>query len=769
MRKIKELFDAQASSPSELNSGDVGFRIPEYQREYDWSEKNIERLFCDCLIGFYRLCTSSDTANAFTFLGTLILVQEKTKEEDFFGTSYAIVDGQQRLTTLALLACALYEKLLSQSRTLKTSQLGEDVKKWIHAEIEDRFSDLSDCVAGTQKIRGTRTYPYPRIIRTKDERGRSRQTSEYLSPLGKFLDKFSEYANDPDRFDPPSFGSDGAAKKLGTNYGHIGEELVGNLNNAEWYEDRECDQVSIGLLDRSGCRYLLDRLPVIKGRDHQSRAIAALKKCEEVHDLLRTLLFASYFCRCIVLTRVTTDDESAAFDIFDALNTTGEPLTALETLKPRVIQYEDSIGKFAGSLSDTALSDLQKTLDKQCKDTADKQKETKKLIVSFALYMEGTKLSEHLAAQRSFLRTQYERVAKKSKSPQKARRFVTLLAGMAQFRRYYWTSTGIEELGQFHANDNVGQVQLLMSFILDMRTNLALPVIARYWHTDLKSQGDGEFLEALKATTAFLILRRAASGGTAGIDSDFRAIMAPKNGSTKRFGLYAGIDSENERLSITELKKAMRKLLAASKFKISHKDKWVDQVIGNPLYDRARVIARFMILTAAHQAMPSPENPGCWKKKGVKASPHTNNFLTYDTWKNELYETVEHIAPDSEPADGWDLDIYKDTILRDSLGNLILLPKKVNSAIGNGSWKRKKVFYLALTEKEADQQQERIDDAADLGMKFSDYTTKLLQEGKRLDLLDPLRDVENWDRNLIETRSRNIAELTWDHLWPWLN
>lgn len=381
--------------------------------------------------------------------------------------------------------------------------------------------------------------------------------------------------------------------------------------------------------------------------------------------------------------------------------------------------------------------------------------------------MEGTKLPEHLAAQRNFLRTRYDKSAAISR--QNAQRFVSLLADIAEFRRYYWTTKGIEELGLIHHNQDVGQVQLLVSFIKDMQTKLALPILARYWNADLKSQGGGEFLDALKAVTAFLILRRAASGGTAGIDSDFRAIMAPKNGSSKKFGLCSGIDSENQRLGIGELKGAFRKLLTGSKFKIGQKDKWVDQVIDNPLYQKSKTIVRFMLLAAAHQSMPSAKAPGCWEKERVKSSFHENNFLTYETWNSEVYETVEHVAPETEPKIGWDSDIYKNMTLRNSLGNLILLPKKENGAIGNDSWKRKKVFYLALTEQTADQQQKRIDEAAALGMRFSNYTTELLRKGERLSLLAPLRDVENWNRETIEARARNTAALTWDYLWPWLN
>lgn len=770
IKKIKELFDAEASSPSEaalLHNGSVGFRVPEYQRQYDWSSDNIHRLFCDCLGGFHRLSTSPN-ADAFTFLGTLILVEEKKREADFGGTSVAIVDGQQRLTTLTLLACALYENLNIDAGKLAALKLKASTENWIRVELDDRMAELLECAVGTQKIKGNKTYPFPRIIRTEDHRGRSSHTSEYRSPLGKLLKAFAEYAaNDEDEFLIPSIGNGTDSIKLAENYKLIRDLLIG-LNDTEWYEDKECDQVTIDHLNHAGYRSLLDRLAdMISSQDDQDIAIAELRKCIPAHDLVRTLLFAAYFCRCVVLTRVMTDDENAAFDIFDALNTTGEPLTAIETLKPRVIQFESSNGTFGGSPSDCAFQRIRQCLDEQYKDTSRKQKETKELIVTFALFVEGRKLPEHLAAQRNFLRTRFDKSS--NSSHQHGQRFVSLLADVAEFRRFYWTQSGIEELGLFHDAYTVGQVQLLMTFIRDMQTKLALPIINRYWAPDLKKRGDTEFVEVLKAVTAFLVIRRAASGGTAGIDSDLRAVMATKNGSSKKFGLCAGVDGENQKLSASELKAALRKLLAESKFKISKKDKWVDQVVDNPLYQQAKVLVRFMLLTAAHHSLPSTKSPGCWEKAGVKSSSHINNFLTYDTWISETYETVEHIAPESEPKLGWDTDIYKNMILRHSIGNLVLLPRKENGAIGNDSWKKKKIFYLALTEETADKQQERIDQATAQGIKFSNFTTDLLQSGENLSLLAPLRNVEDWNRKLIEARARNTAGLTWDVLWPWLN
>ncbi len=772
MKKIENLFEAKAASPSEtamLYNGGIGFRVPEYQRQYDWSQDNINRLLYDCLSGFFRLGTSPN-ADAFTFLGTLILVEEDTKEPDFAGTSVAIVDGQQRLTTLTLLACALTESIRHHAEKLHTLPLDPQVKSWLEAEVDARLEELFVSAIGLQNIRGRKTFPFPRIIRAEDSRGRSKTTSEFRSPLAKFLDAFSDYVDRDDvEFVPPALGSGVDAKKLALNYQHI-KGLVADLNDAEWYEDTECEQVSIADVAREGYKGLFQRLDdLIADMSTRDKALAHVGKTEDCHPLVRTLLFGSYFSNCIVLTRVKTADESAAFDIFDALNTTGEPLTALETLKPRVIAYEKARSGFSGSASEAAIERITAAIDDKYVETSRKQSETKDLVVSFALLLDGTKLPENLAAQRNFLRTRYDKAT--AISGQRAESFVASLADMAEFRSYYWTHEGIEELARFHSPSTVDQAQLLMSVIRDMKTKLTLPILARYWRADLKTNGEADFVSVLRALTAFLVIRRAASGGTSGIDSDFRAIMAPAvgPGSSKKFGLCAGVDHANKLLTIDELKTAFRTLLSSGKYKIIGKDGWVGQIVDNPLYQQSRELVRFMMLVAAHQAAPSTVESGCWDKASIKISSHTNDFLNFKTWRSELYETVEHVAPDSDRKSGWDSDIYKNNILRHSIGNLCLLPKKENSAVGNDSWSKKRAFYLALTETTPSDQQKRIDEATALGISFSKKTAELLKSGERLSLLDPLRDVDKWTKDVIETRGKNIGNLTWDYLWPWLN
>ncbi|KEO54659.1 GmrSD restriction endonuclease domain-containing protein [Thioclava pacifica] len=772
MKKVEDLFKARASSPLEtamLYDGRVGFSIPEYQRQYDWSEDNITRLYFDTLNGFQRLSESAD-ANAFTFLGTLILVEEETKEEEFSGVSVAVVDGQQRLTTLTLFACALCEDLRRQlSELTSLSSIENSVKTWLEEEVETRLYALYECAIGSQRVSPKVTFPFPRIVRRGDARGRSKSSSDYQSPIGRFLEGFADYFDsDTIEYVPPALGAGTDAERLAKNFQLI-RRLIGNLNDTGWYEDTECEQFDISWTRRTQCRNLFERLPdYLKDEGERNRAIESIIKTPELHALVRTLLFASYFSSCIVLTRVTTDDESAAFDIFDALNTTGEPLTALETLKPRVINFENKASGYGGSPSELAFEAIAENLDQRFSDTTKKQAETKDLIVTFALYLEGKKLSKDLAAQRNFLRQSYDGASKSGKDP--ARRFVQALADSAEFRRFYWERDGIEELGRFHKGETVDEVQLLTSLISDMKTSLAFPILSRYWNRGLKHGGEANFLEALRAIVAFLVLRRAATGGTAGIDSDFRDVMAPSlgRGASRKFGLCAGVGHDNPVLSPAELKEALKTLLNY-KLKTLTKESWVGQAAANPLYQQSRELVRFMILVAANQGAPSTENAGTWIKQGVKASAHSNNFLDYKTWKSSDYATVEHVAPETVPKHGWDAGLYRDNILRHTLGNLVLLPAKENSAIGSDSWEKKKKFYLALTERSAPEQTKRIEEAKAAGISFSKTTEKLLQEGRRLDLLDPLRDVEKWNADVVSTRGKNIAELCWDHVWPWLN
>lgn len=96
------------------------YQIPIYQRPYQWTEENCEKLLDDLFFNY------EDDREGDYFCGSLVLI---TISKDSKATTYDIVDGQQRLSTFILLAkvlATLYDKDLNPtSRELLEKSLGD--------------------------------------------------------------------------------------------------------------------------------------------------------------------------------------------------------------------------------------------------------------------------------------------------------------------------------------------------------------------------------------------------------------------------------------------------------------------------------------------------------------------------------------------------------------------------------------------------------------------------------------------------------------------
>ena len=169
----------------------------------------------------------------------MILVRETSREPEFSGESLAVVDGQQRITTLALFACALTEVLRRQQRSADLSHLHQHLVDWVSAEIDYRLDALCACVVGKQTVSFSETHPFPRIVRSIDTRGKSAQKAKYVSPIGVLLDRFAKaYALGGDSFGiEVDSQSDATESRLNRNYKTV-KELVGNLNEGVMVQKR---------------------------------------------------------------------------------------------------------------------------------------------------------------------------------------------------------------------------------------------------------------------------------------------------------------------------------------------------------------------------------------------------------------------------------------------------------------------------------------------------------------------------------------------------
>lgn len=84
-----------------IRENKVLFKIPVYQRNYDWAESNCIRLLDD----IKHILDSGPKAKH--FLGAIVFMASKDNGFSLFEN--IIIDGQQRLTTMMLFLKALYD------------------------------------------------------------------------------------------------------------------------------------------------------------------------------------------------------------------------------------------------------------------------------------------------------------------------------------------------------------------------------------------------------------------------------------------------------------------------------------------------------------------------------------------------------------------------------------------------------------------------------------------------------------------------------------
>jgi len=369
------------------------------------------------------------------------------------------------------------------------------------------------------------------------------------------------------------------------------------------------------------------------------------------------------------------------------------------------------------------------------------------------LYLDGEKLSRHLKAQRSYLRSRFEKIDGEQKEQKLA--IVESIAKMAEFRQYYWHWKGSKPRDSRHET-TPKEEKFCLKFIRDMKTSLAIPILSRYYWEDINS-----FADVVKAVTAFLVLRRSMTGKTANIDSDFRSLM---KGEKNYEGLCVGIDHSNSLMNVDALKKILVDKIKRKLEEISPSDK--DKISNNKDFKKiwckvasqatlgadSPTLCRFLLFAAAHYSLPDENNLGCFKKM----KPDEGRFfLHYERWEDEKYQTIEHVAPE-EPSSGWLTDTYKSIYnepnTKETIGNIILLPKAANSSVGNDSWDNKKQDYSTFTESETALAQK------------SGYNSK-----ERLPILDSIVNVEEWTSEIIHKRTKNILELAGEEIFPWLS
>ncbi|WP_187928271.1 DUF262 domain-containing protein [Helicobacter pylori] len=117
-------IDSEDSYLQDILKDKLYYQIPIYQRPYQWTEENCEKLLDDLFFNY------EDDREGDYFCGSLVLVKSDPNSKTEI---YDIVDGQQRLSTFILLA-----KVLA---TLYSERLDPEYLEYLQASWKDRYTE----------------------------------------------------------------------------------------------------------------------------------------------------------------------------------------------------------------------------------------------------------------------------------------------------------------------------------------------------------------------------------------------------------------------------------------------------------------------------------------------------------------------------------------------------------------------------------------------------------------------------------------------------
>ena len=758
MKQISDIFKAHPTSAADfMRERGQGFYVPAYQRQFSWGKMNIERLFDDVSHGIHQLIQRED---ATTFIGTLITIHDTDYATvdpivrgQVPGRVMTVIDGQQRLTTLLLINVALHNELHMRHMRFRDKRTNDpalcppsDVNTWIHDHSVETLSELIETIEENMSHGDGDYQYYPRMIRAYEDRW-SRRASEarYASEIASLLHHYGAHvrATPTKPFRPPD-------TSISASYTLIRTTLRRAIALGTHTEIEFPPTSDLGRSDYLGQTLFNDRFP-----DDMLQVLID-PEGSGFQELFRLLIFARFVLHRVAITVVIARSEDYAFDMFESLNTTGEPLTAFETFKPRVIR-EEGYGDYQSSESERYMRHVETYLG-NFTTAHSRQRPTNDLLIPFALAESGSRLSKRLSDQRRYLKDSYESLEQERKLG-----FLRQMAHTALLLQDTWDTSTRPPAGPALSGtpELSGQEKLCLDVLQSAKHSIAIAPLSRFYSAKLEGH-DVSIGCAAQATTAFFGLWRGAMGSTAGIEDKYRTLMArgSEDHSIPPLARQNSARSGHPVPSIESLRAYFR-LQLEEKGLGTRKD-WVQAAMKIPVYSVSKPLTRLLLLAAIHDTIEDPESPGLVKKaRGGRLS-----LLNYDSWADDANITVEHIAPQN-PAEStdWRDSLYAQPETVDQIGNLLLLPRARNTSLSNRSWTDKRAIYRILSAQSFDEADAAFENAKRLGV---NVTRDILDE-TYLPLTAGVAVFDGfWDVDIVEQRSERLLSLAWDRLAPWL-
>jgi|GEM_PF-541076 len=775
-----------------FNQPSLGYYIPLYQRKYSWDSENIDQLMEDICSGVSELLEDEKSIH---FMGTIILIS--IDENDKINTIKPkepralpsridnVIDGQQRISTIALLGCCLYENIYKLKNKLK---LNKDYNPELMEELEEAvnyfLNNLIELFSFKMQL-GKPKYK-PIIIRgSLDNWTREGEESEhYKSEISSYLAAFIQALDEIEesKYKNKSF------PKVPIYRNSL---IYKNIQQIEYWLEKVIKSVEDPDINYPFAWEIVEKLNPSELSELWGYSYPYL--CEEVKQyknisnsdldrnqaiicsLVQLFTFTGYLLKRCCFTLIKPVSEVRAFDMFQSLNATGTPLTAIETFKPLVVNIADSEGKgFKDSNFDKyfqEIEDLMKSL--RSASSSNKNQRTNEYLNLFSLVYEGKSLQKQFSTQRNWLINKFSKKEDQESSLIDKETFIQRMSYMAEYCQTILYS-------QDNINNCLPELTLvdeskrkLASFCLlylkKANHQMAHTILSRFYILAIHHQNDSEydqkqaqenFIIACQVVTAFFTLWRSALPN-AGLDNVYKNL------------LYNDISWEkgDSQLTIENLQNKFKNAL--KKNEIGMKETWLNKAINYLRYKNVQKVCRFVLFLISNDTIPDPYEPGLIIRGKSNSS---KSYLEPSQWSSEDFKRIEHIAPQQEQSN-LEIDNDGDENLSESdyyekIGNLTLLPIKINSSAGDKQWIEKWIYYRHLAEKDPEKLNQLKQKAESNDISLDRNDIQQLQKASYAHHLESIISIGaegKWDKELIERRTKRICEILWERMNEWLS
>lgn len=770
---VSDLFASETKTVNKIfNTGERhSFIVPLYQRPYSWDVENVRQLLDDITTGLtYYL---EDPESQVHFLGTLITIENSNYKQHqtdlevrkaLSKTIEDIIDGQQRISTIAVLATELHNRLnsylnkLDADKNIPKSSLLDVIKD----PANEYLHRLSGLFSYTVR-QGARDLKKPILIRDSNDKWLIEEPEDlcnYSSSISHFIASYIKNSK----------------TETSLYEGNLKENL--KLINEFFYTVINEDSLSVENLDEfPSCYSICKNIQheEIWGFDRSSDLLALIEsECSEIiKPLIKIIAFSFFLLEKCCFTHIQPKTESSAFDLFQSLNATGTPLTALETFKPDVVRSVEANGEnYNSSLSHFYFTEVEDQFS-QLSSAQSKNDRTNEYLLLFGQSSDGRKLGKHFSQQLKWLKKNFQSVTEYDDKQS----FLHKMSSTAKYSKLFiypassstiinnFSKEIISNYQQDIEETLIEESKIALAFILESKHKISNIVLNRFFHEYRKCSSGSEklalariFCKTVKFLAAYFIILRGLGKYP---DSEYRRIIG------ENFPWFSTTESIDFDAFSKNAQSTLPKYFdAINSIDTSEEEQWISKASSNINYLNNSSIIKLLLMFSFHNTVPD-NDPGLMKT-GKKGS--TINYLSSKAWYSDELKTIEHICPQNL-SQLWPTNIYQENI-QHQIGNLTLLPNEINISLSNKSWLWKLIYYKFLSTRDTDEHKSLMSFAKDNGVVLPDSTQTLLANASFYSHIEPIAKFTfntEWTSEVIKKRTHRILQISWETINSWLN